>query len=117
MKRKYKILVVISVVAILIGGLSVISFVKFGTANFIATSYGLCKVMWTDTELVVISDNPTIIVGKPNATIDEYMLENGGYVSDSDKQLGALYIYSNQDNEVRVMYSANGYYSKWEWQE
>ena len=70
-----------------------------------------------DTELVAISDNPTVIIGKPNATIDEYVLENGGYVAESDKQLGAMYIYSNGDIEVQIMYSANGYYAKWVWQD
>lgn len=116
-KRVIRIIVVAVVVAVLIGSLSVLSFVKFGTANFISASQGLCKVMLTDTEWVVISQNPTVIIGKPNTTIDEYMLENGGYVLNPDKQLGALYIYSNQDDEVRVIHSVNGYYSKWVWQD
>ena len=116
-KRVIKIVIAVIIVGVLIGSLSVISFAKFGTANFVATSYGLFKVIFTDTELVAISDNPTVVIGKPNATIDEYMLENGGYVAESDKQLGAIYIYSNEDTEVHVMYSANGYYAKWVWQD
>lgn len=67
--------------------------------------------------MVVISEDPTVIIGKPSAAIDEFMSANGGYVADSEKQLGAMYIFSNQDDEVQVMYSANGYYSKWVWQE
>ena len=116
-KRMIKIILIVVIVCVIISSLSVVSFIKFGSANFVATLYGLCKVMFTDTELVTISENPTIVIGKTNATIDEYMLENGGYVAESDRQLGALYIYSNQDDEVRVMYSANGYYSKWVWQD
>ena len=45
------------------------------------------------------------------------MLENGGYIVDADKQLGAMYVYSNGDHEVHIMYSANGYYAKWVWQD
>lgn len=116
-KRVIRIITVAVVVVVLIGGLSVFSFVKFGTANFISTSCGICKVMLTDTEWVVISQNPTIIIGKPNATIDGYMMENGGYILEADKQLGAMYVYSNGDNEVHIMYSANGYYAKWIWQD
>lgn len=116
MKKKILIISLVAVI-VLIGALSVISFAKFGTANFVATSYGLCKVVFTDAELVVISENPTVVIGNPNATIDEYMLENGGYVAESDKQLGAMYVYSNGDNEVQIMYSVNGYYAKWVWQE
>lgn len=116
-KRVIKIVIAVVIVGVLIGSLSVISFVKFGTANFVATSYGLYKVVFTDTELVAISDNPTVIIGKPNATIDEYVLENGGYVAESDKQLGAMYIYSNGNNEVHILYSTNGYYAKWVWQD
>ena len=116
-KRVTKLIIVVVIMGVLIGCLPMISFAKFGTANFVATSYGLYKVMFTDTEIVAISVNPTVVIGKPNATIDEYMLENGGYVAESDKQLGAMYVYSNGDNEVQIMYSVNGYYAKWVWQE
>ena len=107
----------LSVLLCFVISMSVLSYVIFGTANFVATSYGLCKVMFTDTELVAISENPTVVIGKPNSTIDEYMLENGGYVVKSEKQLGAMYVYSNGDTEVHIMYSVNGYYAKWVWQD
>ena len=116
MKKKILIISLVAVI-VLVGCASVISFVRFGTANFITTSYGLCKVVFTDTELVTISENPTVVIGNPNAGIDEYMLENGGYVEQTDKQLGAMYVYINGDNEVQIMYSVNGYYAKWVWQE
>ena len=116
-KRVTKLIIVVVIMGVFIGCLSMISFAKFGTANFVATSYGLYKVMFTDTEIVAISENPTIVIGKPNATIDGYMMENGGYILEADKQLGAMYVYSNGDNEVHIMYSANGYYAKCVWQD
>ena len=115
--KKNILVISLIVVIVLWGSAAAVSFATFGTANFIAASHGLYKVVFTDTELVAISENPTIVIGKPNANIDEYMMENGGYIVEADKQLGAMRVYNNGDSEVHIMYSANGYYAKWVWQD
>ncbi len=105
------------VVAVLVGGLFALSFGVLRTDSPFSTVSGMIWGVLVDADYVVIRDDPKVIVAAPGVSLDAYMWENGGYLPVPEEQLGAMLVYQNTDGQVRILYSANGYFAKWEWQD
>ena len=93
-----------------------VSYVNFNVANPIATVVGLGKVIFTDTDFVVIREEPKVVFVKPDYTLTEYM-ESLGYTEDEEKRDFALHTFVNGDSEVTIHRSYNNVYGMWHWQE
>lgn len=117
MTKTKGVLIGVLIAAVLIGGLVVLSYGTLPAEDPVKAVLGPMRVLLADTEHVVVSESPKVIVAKPGASLDEYMWENGGYLPVPEKQLGAIVVYRNADAEVKIHYSVNGYFSKWEWQQ
>lgn len=77
---------------------------------------GLAKVIFTDTDYVVIKEEPKIVFVKPDYTLQEYM-DGLGYTEDEEKRDFALHTFVRGDSEVTVHRSYNNVYGMWHWQE
>ena len=104
-------------VVLLIGSALFISYDKFGTVNIFSTVAGYLRVRNTDAQAVVIQEEPRIMIAEPEQELLDRHMETLGYERVDEKQLGGLCVFSNGNDEQRIMYSQNKYYSLWEWQE
>jgi len=115
MAKTKGLLIALLIAAVLIGGLSALSYGTLRTANPVTAALGLTRVVLGNTAHAVVREAPMVIIAKPEVSLDAYMWENGGYLPVLEKQLGAVLVYRNQDGEVKIHYSVNGYFAKWEW--
>ncbi len=116
MKKRITIISICLAVVLLIGSAMLVSYSKFNTVNFLASAKGVITISNTDTETVIIKDNPKVIIAKPNNDLlDEYMSSHG-YEEIEDEQLGAIRVYSNGIEKHHILFSVNKYYSVWKWQ-
>lgn len=104
-------------VVLLIGSALLVSYDKFGTVNVFSSVAGYLRVRNTDAQAVVIQEEPQIMIAEPDAELLDRHMEALGYERVDKKQLGGLHVFSNGNDEQRIMYSQNKYYSLWEWQE
>ncbi|MCL2859127.1 MAG: hypothetical protein FWF46_00860 [Oscillospiraceae bacterium] len=114
---KNKILYLIIGILVLVICATLFSYFKFKVINPISSGIGMIRILFTDTEYVEVQKNPKIVFSKPtNAMelLDTYM-KNRGFENIKNEQMGAMIVYSNGNVKERVMFSANGYYSKWAW--
>ena len=115
MTKWKSLLLVLLIAAVLIGGLSCLSFATLRTANPVTAVLGLIRVVLAYAEYAVVDEAPLVIVAKPETSLDAYRWENGNYLPVPGAQLGAVLVYRNNSGEVRIHYSVNGYFAKWEW--
>lgn len=115
--RTKGILIGVLVAAVLIGGLSMAAYGTSRSVNPLSAVLWPIQILLTQTEHVTVSETPKVVMAKPDASLDAYMWENGGYLPVPEKQLGAMLVYQNTDGQVRILYSVNGYFAKWEWQD
>ncbi len=114
---KKKIIIGVFIILIAIIGIgSFVSFSKFGVFNLFSTANGLLQVMFTEKEYIKIQKYPKVIVSKPNASLQDFM-QNEGFQEDVENQMGALHIFQSNDVTHYVLFSTNKYFSKWRWQE
>lgn len=104
-------------VVLLISSALLVSYDKFGTANVFSSVAGYLRVRNTNAQAVVIQEDPQIMIADPDADLLDRHMETLGYERVDEKQLGGLCVFSNGNDEQRIMYSQNKYYSLWEWQE
>ena len=109
------VLIGILVIAVLIGMLCVLSYGTLHTVNFWKGGTGLMQVLFSDAAYATIREAPKMIVAKPQTSLDTYMWENGGYLPVLEEQMGAVLVYRNGNGEVKIHYSVNGYFAKWQW--
>lgn len=95
---------------------SYVSYVNFKVANPISTAVGLCKVILTDTDYVVVKEHPKVVFVKPDYLLETYM-ENQGYKEDAEKRDFSLRIFSSGDSEITIHHSYNNVYGMWHWQD
>ena len=96
----------------LLGG-SLISFAKFGTANFFAAANGFVQVTAADREYVEIQRSPRVVVARPDYELFAEYMKNRGF--SEVEQFGSQHIFSDGERTERVIYYQNTYFSKWLW--
>ena len=116
-KRKRIIVISFFVILLIIAILAscFISYLKFDTANPFMAVTGFVQVVFTEKEYVKIQNNPKIILAQPNASLAEYM-QSRGFSEIEEERLGALRVFTNGNQKEYIMYSQNGYFSKWYWE-
>ena len=113
MKHRKLLLVVLAVVLIY-GAAAFASYAKFRVADPISVAAGLTQILLTEKEYAEIQDDPKVILAQPDASLDDYMEEQGMTRAD-DEQMGAISVFHNGDYREYVQYSVNDYYSRWSW--
>lgn len=103
-------------VIIILGMATFFAYSKFNVINPFSTASGLIQIALTDREYVEIQKYPKVIVAKPEASLQDYMVALG-FEEDIENQMGAMHRFRNNDSAQYVIYSVNKYFSKWEWQE
>ena len=87
----------------LLGG-SLISFAKFGTANFFAAA---------NREYVEIQRSPRVVIAQPDYELFAEYMKNRGF--SEVEQFGSQHIFSDGERTESVIYYQNTYFSKWIW--
>ena len=113
MKHRKLLLVVLAVVLVY-GAAAFASYAKFHVADPISAAAGLAQILFTEKEYAEIQDDPKVILAKPEASLDDYMEEQGMIRAD-DEQMGAILVFRDGDYREYVQYSVNGYFSRWSW--
>lgn len=122
MKNKKVIAIVVSMIA-LISVAAIISVMEFGVINPFSSCFGMLEILFTDKEYTVVQNYPNkVIFSKTGETLsksadkmlDEYM-QSRGFIEIPEERLGGLLVYSNGTEKEHIAFSANKYYSKWEW--
>ena len=93
-----------------------VSYVNFKVANPITTAVALCRVIFTDTDYVVVKDDPKIVFVKADYTLAEYM-EIQGYKEDVEKRDGSMRTFVTDGSEVTIHRSYNNVFGMWHWVE
>ena len=113
MKHRKLLLIVLAVVLIY-GAAAFASYAKFRVVNPISAAAGLTQILLTEKEYAEIQDDPKVILAKPEASLDDYMEEQGMIRAD-DEQMGAILVFRDGDYREYVQYSVNSYFSRWSW--
>lgn len=122
MKRKGIIIIVATGVVILLSA-TIFSIAKFNVWNPFSSCFGMLEILFTDKEYTVVQNIPNrVIFSKTGDTsdktsgqyLDEYM-ESRGFYFVPEEQMGGMLVYSNGIEKEHILFSANKYYSKWEW--
>lgn len=124
MKSKKKMIIILSIIFVLIIGLSFVSELKFGTINVPHIIYAIFTVNTGDNEYVVVKDSDTksnkfatpkkVIIATPNEdyNFNNYLKSNGYNVLD---RLGSQITIEKDNKQEEVYISANKYYNLWQW--
>lgn len=121
---KKRIAIIIAICSVILLSATIFSIAKFSVWNPISSCFGMLEILFTNKEYTVVQNFPNrVVFSKTSDTsskgakeyLDEYM-RNRGFEFVPEKQLGALLVYSNGNEEERIMFSANKYYSKWKWE-
>ena len=113
MKHRKLLLIVLAVVLIY-GAAAFASYAKFRVADPISAAAGLAQILLTEKEYAEIQDDPKVILAQPDASLDDYM-EEQGIIRADDEQMGAILVFRDGDYREYVQYSVNGYFSRWSW--
>lgn len=87
---------------------------KYKTCNAFIVADAITKVTWTDTDYVVLRENPRVIIGKNDFSFRNYQLERG-YMRIQARANGTFLIYSNGEHEEYIEYTKGNNYSTWMW--
>lgn len=105
---------VLLIVAILVS--CFVSYLTFDTANPFSAASGFVQITLTDTEYVEIQRSPKVVLAQPGETIFIEYMEDRGFKEVEEERMGALRVFTNGEEKEWIMYSINGYYSKWVWE-
>ena len=108
------VLIVLLTFAIIIASAgALISHHYFYTSNFLAVGFGAFASIFSDNVCIEINSDPLIMMtDRDRAAIEEYMLSYGGYTIKD--QLGALYIFENENSKIYVDRDNKIYWIIWE---
>ncbi len=95
---------------------ALISYHYFYTPNFLSVGFGAVASIFSDSVCIEINNSPLIVMTRHNsdgrAAIEEYMLSYGGYTI--KEQLGASYIFENENSTIYVDRDNKIYWIIWE---
>lgn len=117
--KKLRIVIVSAVLAVLLTlTASFVSYLKFNTPNFFAAGMGLIRITFSDTQYVEIQHSPRVIIASPQDSMQLFLdtIESEGYTYSEEERYGALFVIEKDGEKENVLFSANGYYSKWSWE-
>jgi hypothetical protein len=85
----------------------------FYTPNFLSVGFGAIASIFSDNVCIEINSDPLRMMTTLNrATIEEYMLSHGGYTKKD--QLGALYLFENENSTIDVDSDSKIFWIIWE---
>lgn len=122
MKRKI-IIIIITIFFVILLSTTIFSVYKFNVLNPFSSCFGMIRILFTDEEYVEVQKNPNKVIFSKTADnseksgkeyLDEYM-KNRGFYYIPEEQMGAKLVYSNGSTKESILYTTNGYYSKWVW--
>lgn len=117
-----KIVIIICILLLLIA--TIFSILKFSVWNPFSSCLGMLEILYSNKEYTIVQHIPRKVgFSKTSDTsnksagqyLDEYMA-NRGFSFVPEEQMGGLLVYSNGNKKEFILFSANRYYSKWEWQ-
>lgn len=115
-KRIITLAFTVSLLTVALLGSCFVSYLTFDTANPLSAVSGLIQITFTDTAYVEIKHSPKVVLAQPGeAVLIEYM-ESRGFTELEGERLGALRLFTDGEEKECIMYSVNGYYSKWIWE-
>jgi len=103
---------ILMVLIILSGVFSYISYTVLEIKNPFAAGIGIVRVMYTDTEYVVVQNHPKVVFTKFGYSLENYM-ESEGYTKTD--QMGAMYHFEKDGEEIRIHAPGPGRFGKWYW--
>lgn len=124
MKSKKKMIIILSIIFVLIIGLSFVSELKFGSINVPRIVYSILTVNTGDSEYIIVKDSKTksdkfaipkkVIISSSNGDYDfNYYLKSNEYnVVD---RFGNQVIIEKENKQEEVYISTNKYYCLWQW--
>lgn len=122
MKRKGIIIIIVICIVILLGA-TIFSIAKFNVWNPFSSCFGMLEILLTDKEYTIVQNIPNrVVFSKTGDTSDksagqylnEYM-KSRGFTFIPEEQMGGMLVYSNGSEKEHILFSANKYYSEWEW--
>lgn len=117
--KKMRIFVVSTILVILLSLFSsFVSYVNFNTPNFLASGFGVLRILFTDTETLEIRKSPRIVLASPENSWQLFLdtIEAEGYTYLEEERMGGLCVIEKDGQKERVFFSVNGYFSKWIWE-
>jgi hypothetical protein len=85
----------------------------FYTPNFLSVGFGAIASIFSDNVCIEINSDPLIMMtARDRAAIEEYMLSYGGYTI--KEQLGASYIFENENSTIDVDSDSKIFWIIWE---
>lgn len=119
-KFTLKTIIIFALILILLAISVLFSMAKFAVINPFSACFGMAKILCTNTKYTIVQSEPYKVAfakseynGKvAQEFLDEYM-ETRGFIQ-KDRN-GSIVIYINGNDEERIQFSVNKYYSVWEW--
>lgn len=118
MKKKLLLILCLILAAVLLLGMaSFLCYRSFKVADPFAAAGGLLRILFTDTETVLLQEYPQVVLAKPDASLNDYMRKRKMYEK-PDEQMGALRVFATESDDMKeyVLHSVNRYYQLWRWQ-
>jgi len=123
MNKKILYLIIVICIVILFGA-TIFSIAKFNVWNPFSSCFGMLEILFTDKEYTIVQNTPNRVGFSKTADtsnkgsgqyLDEYM-ESRDFHFVPEEQMGGMLVYSNGSAKEYILFSANKYYAKWEWQ-
>lgn len=115
--------IIIIICSVILLSATIFSIVKFSVWNPFSSCLGMLQILFTNKEYTIVQNLPRKVafskIGDSSEKmakefLDEYM-EDRGFHFLPEEQLGSMLVYSNGSKKELILFSANRYYSKWEW--
>ncbi len=113
---KAKIIITVSVLAVVIVLLGTLSFVKFGTVNFPRAAIAYISIASGSKDYVEIKGGKErIVIATPDDSqevLEKYMASRGYEETD---RMGGMILFGNGTDNEKLFFSVNKHYSLWKW--
>lgn len=116
-KRYVKVFVSFGIILSFVVYFTIVSGIKFGVVNPIASGIGVIQIIAFNTKYVEIQSSPRVIIAKPNNSWQLFIktIKSEGYTYLENEQMGSICTIRKGGVKEAVIFSTNEYYSKWSW--
>lgn len=119
MKSVKKIIAGLVLIGLLLATSIIVSVNKFNTSNPFMSGMGLIRILFSDTEIVLIQEYPQVYLAKPDHALKALIgfMEQRGFDYFEDERIASTLAFKNEVSKHYVDFSVNAYYSKWVFRE